>query len=70
MLLYRSKQENKKDKGEQVMRSGYKMSMIKKNKKKDFYGEFETKELAIKMAEDFKMIDSDYVDYEVWYFEK
>lgn len=52
------------------MRSGYKMSMIKKNGKKDFYGEFETKELAIKMAEDFKMFDSDYVDCKVWYFEK
>lgn len=52
------------------MKSGYKMSMIRKNGKADYYGEFETKEFALEMAEDFKKLDSDYVDYKVWYFEK
>ena len=50
--------------------NGYKMSMIKNDGKKDYYGEFRTKEEAIEMANIFMSIDSRYVDYKVWYFEK
>jgi hypothetical protein len=50
--------------------NGYKMSMITKSGHRDYYGEFRTKEEAIEMANDFMLLDSNYVDYEVWYFEK
>ena len=52
------------------MKKGYKMSMIRANGKTDYFGEFETKELAMEMVEDFKKLDSDYVDGKIWYFEK
>ena len=51
------------------MKEKYKMSMIKKNGKKDYFGIFNSKEEAIEMAKDFMMLDSDYVDYELKYTE-
>lgn len=65
--IYQVKQISKEEK---TMLKGYKMSMIKKDGTKDYFGEFETKEFALEMAEDFKKLDSNYVDCEVWYFEK
>lgn len=50
--------------------NGYKMSMITKSGHRDYYGEFRTKEEAIEMANNFIVLNSNYVDYEVWYFEK
>ena len=72
MLLYNHRKEIRKQKREGVknMKSGYKMSMIRKNGTTDYFGEFETKEFALEMAEDFKALDSDYVDCKIWYFEK
>lgn len=47
----------------------FKMSMIRSNGKKDYYGLFNSKEAAEDMAKDFMMLDSDYVSYEITYTE-
>lgn len=52
------------------MKKGFKMSMIRKDGNKDYYGEFSSKDSAEEMARDFMMMDSNYIDYKVWYFEK
>lgn len=47
----------------------YKMSMVKKNGEKDYYGIFNSKEEAVNMAEEFMSFDKNYVDYVIWYTE-
>ena len=47
----------------------YKMSMIKKNGCKDYYGLFDSKEEAESIAKDFMELDSNYVDFVISYTE-
>ena len=47
----------------------YKMSMIKKNGCKDYYGLFSSKEEAESIAKDFMELDSNYVDFVIIYTE-